>query len=159
MLLRGIANRNTRSLNWPMIGQKVPVMVWIQSQLELENCNVLSDHLNYNLLKGYYGIFTQWHQNYTAYLSFNLITLITLCHLQRFVGVISAFNDEVVKKGCNVFYIFVTVWSWTRTLFSLSGSWKWIILSCGLVLLFLIPLAVWLVRLYGSVPASITRNL
>lgn len=31
---------------------------------------------------------------------------------------------------------------------STSGSWKWVIVSCGLVLLFLIPLTVWLVRHY-----------
>nr|XP_046248648.1 uncharacterized protein LOC124061129 isoform X2 [Scatophagus argus] len=34
------------------------------------------------------------------------------------------------------------------------GSWKWIILSCGLVLLFFIPLTVWLVRHYSCWPVS-----
>ena len=28
----------------------------------------LSEHLNYNMLKGYYGIFAQWHQKYSCLL-------------------------------------------------------------------------------------------
>ncbi len=45
-------------------------MVWIQSQGEEQKSRVLSDHLNYKMLKGYYGIYAQWHQRQTAYLSF-----------------------------------------------------------------------------------------
>ncbi|XP_068581549.1 uncharacterized protein [Cebidichthys violaceus] len=37
---------------------------------------------------------------------------------------------------------------------STSGSWKWIIVSCGIVLLFLIPLTVWLLRHHRRWPFS-----
>ncbi len=35
---------------------------WSQSHGEVQKSIVLSDHLNYNMLKGYCGIFAQWHQ-------------------------------------------------------------------------------------------------
>ncbi len=38
------------------------LMPEIWSQGERQKCNVLSDHLNYNMLKGYYGIFAQCQQ-------------------------------------------------------------------------------------------------
>ncbi len=43
-----------------------------------ERCSVLSDHLNHNMLTGYYGISTWWHQKQTAYLSFNCIFIFNL---------------------------------------------------------------------------------
>ncbi len=39
-----------------VIGRKIPVMVWTQSQGEEQKSSVLSDHLNYKMMKGYYGI-------------------------------------------------------------------------------------------------------
>ena len=61
------ANRNARSLKWPVIGlnilsQDIFSKAWIQSQEEVQKSSVLSDNLNYNMLKGYYGIFARWCQ-------------------------------------------------------------------------------------------------
>ena len=43
---------------------------WKQSHEEVQKSSFLSEHLNYNMLKGYYDVFTQWCQKYTAYCSF-----------------------------------------------------------------------------------------
>ncbi len=51
------ASRNMRYLKLPMIGWKVSVMVWIQSQGVVQESSVLSDQVNHNVLKGYYGFF------------------------------------------------------------------------------------------------------
>ncbi len=59
-----------RSLKWVMIGWKYPVTVWIRSQWEEQKSRVLSDQLNYRMLKGYYGMLAPWHQRYAAYHSF-----------------------------------------------------------------------------------------
>ena len=37
---------------------------WKQSHEEVQKSSYLSEHLNYNMLKGYYGIFAQWRQKY-----------------------------------------------------------------------------------------------
>ena len=46
---------------------------WKQSHEEVQKSSYLSEHLNYNMLKDYYGIFAQWCQKYTAYWSFNAL--------------------------------------------------------------------------------------
>ena len=61
------ANRNALSLKWPVIGQSLPSRArffkpWKQSHEEVQKSSYLSEHLNYNMLKGYYGIFAQWCQ-------------------------------------------------------------------------------------------------
>ena len=43
---------------------------WKQSHEEEQKSSFLSEHLNYNMLKGYYGIFAQWCQTHTAYCHF-----------------------------------------------------------------------------------------
>ena len=65
---RSTANRNALSLKWPVIGQSLPSRArfskaWKQSHEEVQKSSFLSEHLNYNMLKGYYGIFAQWCQN------------------------------------------------------------------------------------------------
>ncbi len=49
-----------------MIRRKYPITVSMQSQGEVQKSSVLSDHLNYKMLKGYYGILAWWHQKQTA---------------------------------------------------------------------------------------------
>ena len=66
-----------------MIGKSLPsrtrfFKAWKQSQEEVQKSSYLSEHLNYNALKGYYRFFAQWCQKYTAYWSFKLI--ITYIH-------------------------------------------------------------------------------
>ena len=61
---RSTANRNALSLKWPVIGQSLPsrarfFKAWKQSHEEVQKSSFLSEHLNYNMLKGYYGIFAQ----------------------------------------------------------------------------------------------------
>ena len=58
-------------MKWPVIGQSLPsrarfFKAWKQSHEEVQKSSFLSEHLNYNMLKGYYGIFAQWCQKYTA---------------------------------------------------------------------------------------------
>ena len=43
-----------------------------QSHEEVQKSIFLSEHLNYNMLKGYYGFFAQWCQKYTAYWRFKI---------------------------------------------------------------------------------------
>ena len=50
-------NRNALSLKWPVIGQSLPSQArffkaWKQSQQEVQKSSFLSEHLNYNMLKG-----------------------------------------------------------------------------------------------------------
>ncbi len=52
------ASRNT----WAVTGWKMSIIIWIQSQREEQKSSVLSDQLNYKMLKGYNGIFARWHQ-------------------------------------------------------------------------------------------------
>ena len=44
---------------------------WKQSHEEEQKSSYLSEHLNYNMLKGYYGNSAQWCQKYSAYCRFN----------------------------------------------------------------------------------------
>ena len=44
---------------------------WKQSHEEVQESSYLSEHLNYNMLKGYYGLFAQWCQKHSAYSRFN----------------------------------------------------------------------------------------
>ncbi len=37
---------------------------WIQSQGEVQKSSLLWNHLNFNMLKGYYGVFAWWHQKF-----------------------------------------------------------------------------------------------
>ncbi len=72
------ANSNTHFLKWPVTGRQCPSRslfseARIQSHGEVRMSS-LSDHLNYSLLKGYYGIFAQWHQTLTTYLSYDKST-------------------------------------------------------------------------------------
>ena len=74
---RSTANRNALSLKWPVIGQSLPSQkrffkAWKQSHREVQKCSYLSEHLNYNMLKDYYGVFAQWCQKPSAYWSFKL---------------------------------------------------------------------------------------
>ena len=46
---------------------------WKQSHDEEQKSSYLSEHLNYNMLKGYYGIFAQCCQEYTAYCHFKCV--------------------------------------------------------------------------------------
>ncbi len=53
--------------NGPWLAEKSPSLssfskAWIQSQGEVQKSSVLSDRLNCNMLKGYYGISAKWHQ-------------------------------------------------------------------------------------------------
>ena len=73
---RSTANRNALSMKWPVIGQSLPSRArffkgWKQSHDEVQKSSYFPEHLNYNMLKGYYGIFAQWCQTYTAYCHFN----------------------------------------------------------------------------------------
>ena len=59
----GTLSRNSLSLKWPVIGQSLPsrarfFKAWKQSHEEVQKSSFLSEHLNYNMLKGYYGIFS-----------------------------------------------------------------------------------------------------
>ena len=73
---RSTANRNALSLKWPVIGQSLPsrarfFKAWKQSHEEVQKSSFLSEHLNYNMLKGYYGIFALMMPKTFAYCRFN----------------------------------------------------------------------------------------
>ena len=66
---------NALSLKWPVIGQSLPsrarfFKAWKQSHDEEQKSSFLSEHLNYNMLKDYYGIFAQWCQKVVDYWRF-----------------------------------------------------------------------------------------
>ena len=49
------------SLKWPVIGQSLPSQArffkaWKQSHEEVQKSSYLLEHLNYNMMKGYYDI-------------------------------------------------------------------------------------------------------
>ena len=63
------------SLKWPVIDQNLQSLdfskAWKQSHEEEQKSSFLSDHLNYNMMKDYYGIFAKLCQKIVAYCHFN----------------------------------------------------------------------------------------
>ena len=49
---------------------------WKQNQEEEQTSSFLSDHLIYNMLKGYYGILAHWCQKVCVYHSFERLHLV-----------------------------------------------------------------------------------
>ena len=84
---RSTANRNALSLKWPVIGQSLLSRarcskVWKQSHEEEQKSSFLSEHLNYNMLKGYYGIFAHWCQKFLQISNNNILSnIIFFCYI------------------------------------------------------------------------------